>query len=133
MATLVQIRDKVDPILADLATKIDNRQQVYFANNGQYWQGKWTSLNPPVDGADTTPDNLTDTPTNITTRWNQLLAGADLPSQLPMRLRCDVYENVVGWGYWLTVQVKLLNGDVWQRSRNMRGDETQNTQAWHKV
>lgn len=133
MATLQQIRDKIDPILADLATKIDARQAVYFANNGEYFQGKWTHQAEPVDGVDTTPDNLADTPTNIQTRWNQLLAGVDLPAQLPMRIKCDVYQNAAGWGYWLTVQVKLLNGDVWQRSRNMQGNETQNTEAWHKV
>lgn len=135
MATLQQIRDKIDPILATMATAIDNRQAVYFANNGEYFQGKWTHSTEPVDGADTTPDNLTDTPTNISVRWNQFLQGLELPSQLPMRIKSDVYKapGKDGHGYVLTVQAKLLNGDVWERSRNMQGAETWRTEGWHKL
>jgi hypothetical protein len=133
MATLTQIRNKVDGVLTTLAPTIDNRQVTYFANNNQYWQGKWTHTTEPVDGVDTAPNNLTDTPTNISVRWNQILQGVELPAQLPMRIRCDVYEAPGGWGYVLTAQVKLLNGDVWQRTSNRVGPETWRTQGWHQV
>jgi hypothetical protein len=133
--TLQQIQDKVNPLLVTLATAIDTRQATYLTNNGEYWQGKWTHTAEPVDGADTTPNNLADTPTNITTRWNQILQGAELPAQLPMRIKCDVYKapGANGWGYVLTVQVKLLNGNVWERSSNRVGPETWRTQGWHQV
>lgn len=130
--TLQQVKDKIDPILATLATNIDARQATYFATNGEYWQGGWSHTTQPTDGTDTSPDALNQIPTNMTLKWNQILVGAEWPAQLPMRIRADVYNNGT-WGYYLTVQVRLLNGNLWERSKNMRGTDTSKTVGWHLI
>ncbi len=134
MATLKEIQDKVDPILAALATKIDTRQVAYSsARGGRYFQGLWTSSGNIKDGVDTAPNRLSGKPTDQTESWNDFLQAGDLPSTLPCRLECNVYRNGSGWGYYLAVEIETQSGDVYRRSRNMRGSDSAHTVAWRKL
>ena len=82
-----------------------------------------------MDGEDTTPDRLSDHPTDQAASWLDQFDA--LPEKFPAALRCDVYDGPGGHGYVVTVR-GVLGGVTWERSHNV-GPETHRTAAWHQV
>lgn len=131
MPTLQEVKDIVDGWLAARWPTLQNRQALYFASHNKYFQGLWTHGTMPVDGIDSTPDNITAKPTDQAETWADFVT---LPSQFPCSLSLEVYQNAQGWGYVATVRVFVLALDrIYERSQNGAGSETFRTDPWHQV
>jgi hypothetical protein len=134
MPTLNQVRTKVDAWLADKWPTVVARQQNYFANRGQYWQGLRTHSAVPAftnsqDG-DAAADQLNAQPTDAFSNWSNVFPEWDgLP--IPCALQIDVYDGLEGKGWVATVWVRY-NGVLYTRSQNV-GPESWRSQAWTVV
>jgi hypothetical protein len=128
MATLSEIRQRVDDWLAGRWPTLVGRQEAYFANQGRYFQGFWTHTSTPADGADAAADNLAMRPSDQAARWPDLLT---LPDLLPCALRIDVYEHPSGHGWVATLRVQVA-GTVYER-RGQVGPETWRSAGWREV
>lgn len=127
--TDAEIKAKVDTFLTTMWNTIKNREATYLANNGKYWQGKWSHSGIPAEGNDVAPDRTaTDRPTDIVEKWTDIFT---VPATMPCSVKVDVYNGPLGIGFVGTVQVSIL-GDVWERSQTF-GPEDWKTQGWHKV
>lgn len=134
MATLIQVRTRVDTWLADKWPTITARQENYKSNRGNYWQGVRTHTVVPAhtNGADgdTIPDRLEQEPSDAFSDWKNVFPEWDGVA-IPCALQCDVYESPQGKGYVATVFIRY-NGVLYSRSRNV-GPESHRTEAWHIV
>lgn len=127
--TDAEIKTKVNGVLNTLWTAIQNRQTTYLANNGKYWQGKWSHSLAPAEGNDVAPDRTNiDKPTDIAEKWTDLFT---VPAVMPCSIKVDVYSGPLGIGYVGTVIVRIL-GETWTRSQNS-GPETWRTDGWSKI
>jgi streptogramin lyase len=134
MATLNQVRTKVDDWLALKWPTVKSRQQTYFDNHGRYWQGLITHSSVPVfttnsDG-DAIPDDLSFKPTDGLLSWEDIFPDWE-GALLPCAIKIDVYDGPQGMGYVGVVFVRY-NGTVYSRSQNV-GPESSRTKAWHIV
>ena len=118
---------KVNNALADLANRIENREAIFFANNGRYWQGLLTPRIIPVDGADTAPD-LDAKPSNETFDWS----AANLPATIPVGIAVNAHDGPLGQGFTMIAWVKLGNGEIWYRSKGV-GAYGVTTVGWDQV
>lgn len=134
MATLNQLRTRVDAWLADKWPTVVARQQNYFANRGQYWQGLKTHTIDPAhtngsDG-DSVPDRLNAQPTDAFSNWSNVFPEWDgVP--IPCALKVDVYDGPQGKGWVATIFIRF-NGVLYSRSQNV-GPESYRTEPWHIV
>jgi hypothetical protein len=134
MATLAQLRTRVDAWLEDKWPTVVARQQNFFANRGRYWQGLIThSLIPAhtnaVDG-DAIADRLNQSPTDQFENWVAVFPEWVIEN-LPCALKCDTYDGPQGKGYCATIFIRYA-GTLYSRSRNV-GPESYRTEAWHVV
>jgi hypothetical protein len=103
------------------------RQRVYHAMSGRFWQGPRTHAVLPADGAATAPD-LT-RKTDDGEDWQTF--GAQLPAALECAFEVGVYEGPAGEGFTVTASIEL-NGQVWQRTANV-GPEKHRASGWQRV
>jgi hypothetical protein len=134
MATLLQLRTRVDAWLADKWPTVVARQDNYLANRGHYWQGLLTHTIVPthtnsVDG-DAVPDRLVVHPTDVFEDWKTAFPEWD-GVNIPAALKIDVYDGPQGKGWCATIYIRY-NGTLYSRSRNV-GPESERTEAWHVV
>lgn len=134
MATLAQLRTRVDAWLADKWPTVVARQQNYFANRGQYWQGLRTHTLYPAhtNGADgdAVPDRLDAGPSDQFSTWRNVFPEWDgLP--IPCALQIDTYDGPQGKGWVATIFVRY-NGVLYSRSQNV-GPESGRTQPWQVI
>lgn len=134
MATLAQVRTRVDDWLAARWPTVQARQEVYLAAHGHYWQGKRTATLAPDHKTaafeDAKADPLTDKPTDQSETWKDFLPEID-DLAIPCVFTVDVYSSPKGDGYVATVTA-AYNGIVYSRSHNV-GPESERTVAWHVV
>lgn len=134
MATLAQLRTRVDAWLADKWPTIVARQQNYFANRGTYWQGLRTHTITPThtNGADgdSVPDRLASNPTDQFSNWlNVFPEWNGVP--IPCCIWCDTYGGPDGQGWIASIEI-IHNGTKYARSQNV-GPESWRTEGWHVV
>lgn len=134
MATLAQLRTRVDAWLEVKWPTVVARQSNYFTNRGRYWQGLITHGVIPthsnsVDG-DSIADRLNQSPTDQFENWLVVFPEWQLEA-LPCALKCDVYDGPGGKGYCATIFIRY-GGVLYSRSRNV-GPESHRTEAWHVV
>lgn len=106
MATLSEVRTRVNQWLTDKWPAVVSKQDVYFAAHGEYWQGLITHTTIPtftdlVDG-DAIPDRLLSKPTNMVVSWADAfpsLVGITWPAALLM----NVYDGPAGKGWQATL------------------------------
>ncbi len=118
---------KVNAALADLATRIEAREAIFFGNNGRYWQGVLTPPIIPVDGADTPPDLVVKATNEIFT-WTQ----ANLPATIPVGIEIITHDGPLGQGFTERAWCKLGNGETWYRSKGI-GAYGVTTAGWDQV
>lgn len=134
MATLTQLRTRVDAWLADKWPTMVARQENYRTNRGMYWQGLITHTVVPshtnaADG-DSIADQLSVHPHDQFADWISVFPEWDgLP--IPCALEVSVYEGPTGVGWWATLYVRY-NGILYARSQNV-GPQSNLTQPWHVV
>ena len=134
MATLLQVRTRVDAWLADKWPTVVARQQNYFANRGTYWQGLITHSVVPshTNGADgdSVADRLSITPDDAFQDW--IVAFPEWNGiALPAAVKIDVYGGPQGQGWVATIYIRY-NGVLYSRSQNV-GPDSHRTEAWHIV
>ena len=114
------ITDAIDNLLAAYLPTITARQEAYFAEAGNYFQGLPTHTTPPADGAQVQPDNLQATPADQPTLW----PAEDFPPDgLPCSVRLDVYAGGGVAGWTLTASV-MIGGELWQRAIDSGADSS---------
>lgn len=127
MATPNQIRQAVETRLRALLQDLHQRQQIYRAMNGRYWQGARTHTVTPADGTATAPD-LTRKVGDYED-WQSF--GAQLPATVECAFQVDTYSGPTGDGYTVTVFVEV-GGDVWTRTATI-GPDSKRATGWQKV
>lgn len=131
MATLAQLRTRVDDWLAARWPTVLARQDTFFANRGRYWQGLITHTVVPAHttaaDADTVADRLSFKPTDQAQSWLDVLAELS-GIAFPAALAVDVYDGTQGKGYVATIFVRY-NGTIYTRSKNV-GPESYRDVAW---
>lgn len=134
MATLLQVKNRVDAWLVGIWPTVQARQDAYFVAHGRYWQGLITATNIPnhLTGgfADAIADKLSNHPTDIASTWLDVLPEINGVA-IPAAFVIDAYQSPAGHGYVATV-IGALNGTVYSRSQNV-GPLTDRTQAWAQV
>lgn len=127
MPTPNQIRQAVEARLRALLLDIHQRQQVYRAMNGRFWQGARTHTVTPADGNATAPD-LTRKAGDFED-WQTF--GAQLPASVECAFQVDTYSGPSGDGYTVTVFV-VVNGETWTRTATVGADARRATQ-WQRM
>lgn len=119
MATLTQIRTKANTVLADFWSVLQTKQDAYFAKHGKYFQLITSPSTLVEDGVDTTF-------TVIKNPTNPFNADLNFTYASPVPFQLEVHEWVgpVERGYTGFVRIKLLNGDIWQRNRDSKNNDT---------
>jgi len=113
---------------------IKELQRTYYENNGHYWQGLWTHVDPPSDDNGEQPDNLDSNPHDQEISWNDVIASSDLisnafPDTMILRISIDVYSSPSEQGYIVSLQ-KTVEESLWEKSICLEGSaETEDD--WH--
>lgn len=134
MATLAQLRTRIDTFLADKWPAFTNRQSVFRSTHGRYWQGLITHTIIPAHTASADGDTLSDQvaahPTDQPQGWAAAFPEFET-DVIPCALRCDAYNGPLGDGYVATLFVRY-NGVLYARSQNV-GPLTDRTSGWRQV
>lgn len=118
MATLVQIRDKANAKLATMWTELKTRQEAYFQKHRRYFQLR-ASSNLVADGVDT--------PFSLVPPSDEAFVvdlGGAWTDSVPFQIIVDAFYEEKKRGYTATVYIKLLNGDIYTRSRTLLDERT---------
>lgn len=119
--TLLELRQKADPILVDFWTALKKKQNAYFAKHGKYFQLLVSPTDEVVDGADST----------FTVRKpsdEKYVVDVDFAWATKIPFQIEVHEWVgEDKGYVAHVKVKV-GEDTYCRSRNSRNEDT----GWYK-
>lgn len=131
MATLTQLRTRVDNWLAAHWPTFTARQENYKTNRGNYWQGLLTHTIVPehtnaADG-DSIADRISIHPTDQFEDWLTAFPEWD-GVNIPAAVKCDVYDGPQGKGYCATLYIRH-NGILYSRARNV-GPESERTYGW---
>lgn len=134
MATLAQLRTRIDTWVANRWPTIVARQENYRTNRGHYWQGLRTHIGCPAhsnstDG-DKVGDNLESQPTDAFSNWTNVFPEW-VSELLPCCLWVDVYDGPSGKGWVANIEV-IYNGKTYHRAVNV-GPESSRSQGWHEV
>lgn len=131
MATLNQVRTRIDIWLTNKWPTVVARQQNFFTNRGKYWQGLLTHSVPPgfttsQDG-DALADKLNQSPTDQFENWSAVFPEWNI-ELMPCAIKCDTYDGPDGKGYCVTIYVRY-NGVIYSRAQNV-GPESHRTYGW---
>lgn len=118
------IERKSNDLLAAVKGSIDDKQVVYFAGNGKYWQGISTHVIIPADGLETSPDK-TRKPSDQDDDWSDI----DLPSSMHLSIECSTHDGPDGTGYTITGTI-VIAGKTWKRHIGEGVHST--TKDWYK-
>ena len=121
--TLAELRDKADTVLAQFWTALRTRQNAYYAKHGKYFQLLISPTTAVVDGADT--DYTVRKPFDEKFQEDVNLT---FTSKIPFQIYVEEWVGPTGKGYSATVWIKLLNGDMYTRTR----DNSNNDSGWVK-
>lgn len=131
MATLAQLRTRVNTFLSNHWPTFVARQENYFQNRGRYWQGLLTHTIVPnhtnAAEGDSIADRLRINPTDQFEDWIAAFPEWDGVS-IPAALKCDVYDGPRGKGYCVTLYI-YYNGTLYSRAQNV-GPESERTYDW---
>lgn len=111
--TLAELRYKADTVLAQFWTALKTRQDAYYAKHGKYFQLLMSPTTAVVDGVYT--DYVVRHPSDVKYVDD---VSFSFTSKVPFQLYVDEWVGPRGNGYSATVWVKLLNGDIYIRSRD---------------
>lgn len=129
---LTEIRDRVNSEFAPVWNAIQNRQEQYYAANGEYWQGLMTHRNVPEHTIDTDGDGIPDAldrkPSDGKQTWRQFLPEINV--SIPYAIKVDTYSAPEGDGYVATVRLRY-GGDTYERS--MSHGPVDHSAPWQKV
>jgi hypothetical protein len=131
---LSDVRDKINNWLAPRWSWLVSKQDTYFGNHGEYFQGLWTHSSEieqtdALDG-DQIPDQLDNMPTDRPHDWRVLVEDAFDALPLPARLRLDVYEGMEDKGWSATLQV-LYQGKLYERTKGVGLENVD--EDWHEI
>ena len=115
MATLIQIRNKVDTFLADLwVSKLVPKQEAYFARHGRYAQ---VLISPEALVSDGAESIFVKRPPSDEKNPNDFDFTIDVP--IPMQIVIDTHDRGELHGFTVTATVEVL-GKKYSRSKNYK-------------
>lgn len=127
MPTPQEIKSAVNQKMRDILAQLHQKQFVYRAMTGRYWQSKETHSVPPADGFVAVADQKAAAGPDAGESWDQMNLTL---GQLEASFRVDCYEGDRGAGYTLTATCRL-GADVWTRVAQV-GPETHRSTGWVK-
>lgn len=99
--------DTIDSdFMARYYDEIINRQNAYYNNNGQYFQGLRTHLTTPAAGTPEVADMLTSEPTDQLDNW--LDFWPQIPASMDYSIEIHTHRNPSGYGY--TIILRAYDG-----------------------
>lgn len=108
-------------MLSLIWAKLGTRQQNFFVNRSQYWQGLSTHTGTPSHTTskwdNRVPDRLSLHPTDQFDDWIAAIPEFQAV-EMPFKAKCDVYEGPDGKGFVLILTF-LYNGIQYERSINV--------------
>jgi len=110
--TLVELRDKADAKLATFWSALVTKQNAYHAKHGKFFQLLVSPENAVVDGVDS--DFTLRHPSD-----EKFVVDVDFAwtEKIPFQIQVDVCECGKTSAFTAKVFVRLLNGDIYTRSR----------------
>jgi hypothetical protein len=130
MATLPEIRDQANGLLAVIAPRIVQAQITHYRAYGRYWQGAFTHPAPPEDGLPVIGDALRRVSDEVLS-WADLRI-LDRVIDLPFRLAINVYGEGEQSGYVIIAQAKF-DGVLYQRSYAAGWRWQDRTHDWRSI
>lgn len=127
MPTPIEIKQTLNQKMRDILAQLQQKQFVYHAMQGRYWQSRETHSSVPVDGVTATPDQKATAGPDSGESWDQMNIALALSEAT---FRVDCYEGDDGAGYTLTATCRL-GQDVWTRVAQV-GPETHRSAGWVK-
>lgn len=121
------ILSAVDTRITSLLPTWQAKQEEFRATHGRYWQGLWNHSAVPADGAEITPDRVTDKPYYQTENWDAM--GLATVGKQRTRVKVDQYVAPGGPGWTATFQIQV-SGVVWERTISGAGPETFRESSW---
>ena len=121
-------RVRSDAMLNDLWAPIQERENVYFAANGRYFQGLLTPRN--VRSVDGSPNHARKPITGQKDSWAD--AGFVLPSPMPASIEIHVYDGPQGKGYTTILHYKS-GGKRFTKARSFGPEAAWRTHGWVEV
>ena len=122
--TLLELKQKADPILLNFWTTLKARQEAYFAKHGKYFQLLVSPTTEVIDGADST--FTVRKPTD-----EKFLVDVDFAWATKIPFQIEVHEWVGvkdDKGYTAIVSVNV-GTDTYRRERNSKNIDS----GWYKV
>jgi hypothetical protein len=109
------ILNSIDQTINGYLPYIAERQEIYVARYGRYFQGLRTHSVIPADGAQASPDLVARKAPRVKQSWGE---AASLPAKMRTCMQCDRYVLPGGrQGYTLVFRIKV-GADVWVRRVN---------------
>lgn len=124
MATLIQIRDKANVILGDFWSVLQTKQNAYFAKHGKYFQLLVSPTVKVVDGVDQIFSKRI--PND---ELHQEDVDFSFGTQIPFQIQVNEWVGSDSRGYTATVRIELLDGRIFERSRNSLNIDS----GWNEV
>ena len=119
---LQQLKTKANTKLSIFWSALTSKQDAYFTKHGKFFQKLIT--NPVVDGVDS--DYIAIEPPD---EKHSADADFSFSSKIPFQISIDEWDRGENAGYSVTVNVELLNGDIYTRTRNNLNVDS----GWSKV
>ncbi len=119
--TLLELKAKADPVLANFWQTLQTRQETYFAKHGKYFQLLVSPTNKVSEGVDS--DFTVRKPSDekyevdVTVPWS---------TKIPFQI--EVHEWVGKDKGYIAVVTAEVNGNTYKRSRDSKGDDS----GWYK-
>lgn len=121
--TLIELKNKADPILANFWAALKTRQDNYFAKHSKYFQLLISPTTTVVDGADS--DFTIRKPSD-----EKYTVDVDVPWSTKIPFQIEVHEWV-GAGNnkgYVAIATAVVNGSTYKRSRDSNNIDSE----WYK-
>lgn len=118
-----------DNLMADALSHIAVKQQEFFSSNNRYFQGLPTHLIPVIEATPTSPDLITNSPSDFNVKWRTIFPS--LPLLLPAQIFIDYYNGPLGKGYIVNLRVRV-GTDIRSKTINV-GPEIFRAHNWKTV
>ena len=128
----IATQSAIDAWIAANWSDVVSRQEQYFSNHGQYFQGLKTHSTTPQEGSVSTADRMNEKPTDQDENWLEALALFPAGQQTHSVVECDVYNNSKGHGFVISFSFETSEGDVRCRKVN-HGNDSSRSKDWHTV
>lgn len=133
MATLAELRTRINAWLADRWPLVINRQNAYYALNGRYWQGLISHdlipAHTSIANGDSAANLLYSKPSDQLEDWIDVLPEIE-GINIPCALVFDVYCSPQGGHGWQVTLYAFYDGTLYWRREAVGPEKALRDQNW---